>query len=270
MSWDWYWIDSDGNVEQLGNTANRVVSRYSGLGMAPIETFLQKIPFEHQQKRLDTKFRPRVVQLLINDKRDTVAAQQSAANTLLARLNPDKGEGTLKIVLDDGTERRLDCMVIEGPTLSQENRLGSGALRSYLVRFEAEDPLLYDPTQKSESANFNGATAVNISVTNNGHVGAYPVITIAGPVTNPVITLVSTGEVIDLDYTIASGDTVTIDCDPEKKTCKLDDGTNLMGYVTKASTFFDLPRGSDTVQIVADAGSTGLCTVKWYERYLGL
>jgi len=270
MGLQFTWIDADDNSEILGDTANRVVSRYSGLGMAPIETFLQQLPFEHQQKRLDTKFRPRIVQLLINDKRSTVAAQQSAADTLLARLNPDVGEGTLKIILDDGTERRLDCMVVAGPELSQENRLGTGALRSYLVRFEAANPFLYDPTQKTQSDNFDGATPVNISCSNAGNMGSFPVITIAGPVTHPVVTLTGTGEFVNLDYEIGVGSTVTIDCDPALKTCKLADGNNLAGYVSKTSTYFDLERGSNTVQISASAGSTGLIEIAWYSRFTGI
>lgn len=270
MGLSFYWIDIDDNEEQLGDTANRVVSRYSGLGAAPLERFLQAIPFEHQQIHLGMRFRPRIVQLLINDKRSTVAAQQAVADTLLARLNPDKGEGKLKIILDDGTERQLDCMVIAGPDLSQENRLGTGALRSYLVRFQAANPFLYDPSQKTESDNFNGVTPVDISCNNAGNMGAFPVITIAGPVTHPLITLSETGEFIDLDYTIAEGDTVTIRCDPELKSCKLGDDTNLAGYVSKTSAYFDLERGSNTVQISASAGNTGLCTVKWYNRWTGI
>lgn len=267
---DFFWIDSDDNEEQLGDTANRVVSRYSGLGMAPIERFLQAIPFEHQQKHLGMRFRSRIVQLLINDRRTTAAAQQAVADTLQDRLNPDKGEGKLKILLDDGTERRLDCMVIAGPELSQENRLGTGALRSYLVRFEVENPFLYEPTQKTESDNFDGATPADIPCSNAGNMGAFPVITIAGPVTHPLIALVETGEFIDLDYTIGEGSTVTIDCAPDKKTSKLQDGTNLAGYVSKTSAYFDLERGTNTVQISADAGSSGLCTVKWYSQFTGL
>lgn len=270
MGLSFYWIDADDNEEQLGDTANRVVSRHSGLGMAPIDRFLQAIPFEHQQKHVGMRFRPRIVQLLINDKRSTVAAQQSAADTLMARLNPDLGEGKLKILLDDGTERRLDCMVIAGPELSQENRLGSGALRSYLVRFQAANPFLYDPTQKTESDNFNGATPVDISCNNAGNMGSFLVITIAGLVTHALIALSETGEFIDLDYEIGEGDTVTIDCAPDQKTCKLQDGTNLAGYVSKTSAYFDLERGTNTVQISADAGSSGLCTARWYNRYTGI
>jgi len=270
MGLSFYWIDAGDNEEQLGDTANRVVSRHSGLGMAPIERFLQAIPFEHQQKHLGMRFRPRIVQLLINDKRSTVAAQQTVADTLLARLNPDVGEGKLKIILGDGTERCLDCMVVAGPELSQENRLGTGALRSYLVRFEAENPFLYDPTQKTESDNFDGVTPVDISCSNAGNMGAFPVITIAGPVTNPLIALTGTGEFIDLDYEIGEGSTVTIDCAPDKKTCKLQDGTNLAGYVSKTSAYFDLERGTNTVQISADAGGSGLCTVKWYSQFTGI
>jgi len=264
---DFYWIDPGGNVTQLGQTSSTKVKEWSGLGMAPLEHFVQGLPWEHRRYHRGLKFKPRVVQLAVWDFRATASEQDARQTALLAALNPDRGEGTLKIVLDDGTIRYLDCYVQEGPDFASSDRPRWGGSQFYTVRFVALDPFLYDPDQKSASASFNGSTAVTFTCANGGHIDTYPIITLSGPVTNPKVTLVATGEYIELSYDLASGDTITIDC--EAGTIYLNGSTDLIDKLTKPSTFFSLPRGSQILKLTASAG-TGSATVAWYDKFLGL
>ena len=269
MAWSFYWVDPDDASIQLGDIAASKVMKFSGLGHMPVEHFLQGVPSQHRQLHRGMKFRPRIVQLSIVDRQATAAAQDTRHTTLLAAFNPDRGEGTLKIILNDGsTDRRLNCYVQELDFLSTD-RPCIAANQIYMVRFSARDPFLYDPTQNSESDNFSGASNVDIAVSNSGHIGAYPTIVVAAGAENPKIELVSTGEYIEFEsYTVPGGENLTIDC--WAGTVKLDAGTSKLSELKKESTLFFLPRGADTVRLTAAAGTTALCTVTWYDRYLGI
>jgi len=265
-----YWRDPDGGETQLGHISASKVREYSGLGMAPLTHFLQGVPSQHRQSYRGMKFRPRIVQLPIWDKQASAVAQDTRHQTLLTAFNPDRGEGTLKIILsDESTTRYLDCYVQEGPNFDSADRPNWDAHQGYTVRLVARDPLLYDPTQNSENDNFNGVTPVDIAVTNSGHIGAYPTITIAAGAENPKVQLLSTGEYIEFEsYTIPGGEALTIDC--WAATIKLNDGTSKMSELKKESALFYLPRGADSVRLTAAAGTTSLCTVAFYSRFLGI
>ena len=263
------WVDPDGGEITLGQVTTSYVKSFSGLGMAPLTHFLQGIPSQHRQLHRGLKFRPRVVQLAITDVAASTIAQDTRHTTLLAALNPDRGEGTLKVVLNDGTDRRLDCYVQEGPDFASADRPGWVQYQMYAVRFVARDPFLYDPSQKSESDSFNGATPVDIAVTNGGHIGAYPTISIAVGAENPKVELVSTGEYIEFEsYTVPAGGPLNIDC--WAGTVELADGTDKISELKKESTLFHIPRGAQTLKLTAAAGANQLVTVTWYDRFLGL
>lgn len=268
MTIDFTWIDPDDGETALGQSSQSKVKSFSGLGYAPLTHFLQGVPSQDRQLHRGLKYKPRIVQLGIWDHRATATAQGVRQGVLLRALNASRGEGVLKAVLSDGsTTRYLACYVQEGPDFASEDRPVWGAHQFYIVRFVARDPFLYNPTQQSMSTNFNGATAVTRYLTNSGHVVTYPVLTITGAVEDAKITLDTTGEYVELDYSLGSGDHIDIDC--QAGTIKLNDVTDMIGYLTKPSTLFDLPVGAQTLTLTATAG-TGAFAVTWYDRYLGL
>ena len=263
------WIDSEANETALTDgTSSRVID-YSGLGMAPLTHFLEGVPSQHRQAHRGLKFRPRVVQLAIWDARASATAQDARHSTLLAAFNPDKGEGILKIVLSDGsTTRYLDCYVQEGPDFRSEDRPQWGQQQLYTVRFvAATNPFLYDPTPVTDSDNFNGATPVDVSITNSGHMGSYPSLTITGAVEDPKVELVSTSEYIELDYNLTATHHLDIDC--EEGSINYDDTAMDPLKLTKASTLFYIPRAAQTLRLTATSG-TGAFSVSFKKLYLGI
>jgi len=260
-----YWIDPANNELQLGNTPQSFVSSYSGMGYAPLEHFLQGIPSQHRQFYRGMKFRPRTIQLAIWDFRTSNTEQDNRHQTLLEYLNAEKGEGTLKVILDGGTERRIGCYVSQGPDFDSEGR--RDWFQSYIVRFLARDPFFYNPSQQSASDNFNGATPVDVSVDNAGHVDTFPVITITGAVNKPKALLVTTGEYIEFNYNLTAGHHIDIDC--AEGTINYDDVEMSPLTLTKQSTLFSIPTGLQTIRLTATAGA-GAFSVSWYSRFLGI
>jgi len=269
MSITFTWIDPDAGEVQLGQVSTSRVREFSGLGMAPLQHFLEPIPSQHRQAHRGLKFRPRVVQLALRDIQASATAQDTRHQTLLAALNPDRGEGTLKMVLSDGsTTRYLKCYVQEGPNFDSADRPVWGAAQLYTVRFVARDPMLRTASQETDSGNFNGATPVDIAISNDGHMPTFPVIEITGEVEAPKVELLSTGEYIEFDgYTVPSGNTLSVD--HQAGTAELADGTSKLSELKKESTLFYLPRGNDTVRLTCTSG-TSQVTVKFYERFLGI
>jgi len=124
-----------------------------------------------------------------------------------------------------------------------------------------------------------GSIGASKTITYNGSFLAYPIVTIIGPITDPVLTNVSTGE--DLDFTgitIAGGDSYTIDCRFGYKTVRNAAGANKRADLTAASDLETFHLGADPevgggVNAFTLTGtgtdSNTLVTVAYRERFVG-
>lgn len=124
-----------------------------------------------------------------------------------------------------------------------------------------------------------GGYGASKTITYTGSFLTYPTITITGPITDPVLTNVSTGE--DLDFTgvtIAGGDTYTIDCRFGYKTVKNAAGVNKIADLTAASDLATFHLGADPevsgganaftlTGTGTDANTT--VTIAYNERFVG-
>lgn len=85
--------------------------------------------------------------------------------------------------------------------------------------------------------------------TNVGAIGAWPVITITGPCTNPTIVNSTTGLGLYLTYSLAAGDTLVIDTNPRRRSVKLNGATNRFSAVNWAlSSWWGLVPGANVIQ----------------------
>ena len=262
----YFFVDSDDVSFQIAFTSSRVLLGHAGMGMADVEHFAQRIPSQHRSLYLGHKFRPRYLTFRFLDLAAGRDAMWSHHQDWLGAFNPDKGEGYIRVILSDGTERRLDCRFNDGLKFDSDARDGP-FVQGDIVQVQAMDPFLYNPTQQSESDNFNGATPVDIALTNNGHMGAYPTIVISGAVTNPKLTLVSTSEVIEFTTTVGAGS--HIDIDTQEGTIHLNDVDMDPLTLTKPSVLFSIPRGAQILRLTCTSG-TSQATVTWYDRFLGI
>ena len=90
----------------------------------------------------------------------------------------------------------------------------------------------------------NTATIVN---TGADRLPSRPLVRIKGHVQNPVIWNTTTGKVVALLTTVEAGEVLLLDMDA--LTAELADGTNRIGQRTAASEFWELERGSNTVEV---------------------
>ncbi len=173
-----------------------------------------------------------------------------------------------------GSGRWLNTVPVTNIRLSPE----AGTVFRAGSVFELEAVVL--PSADTTHLTFN-ASFINLTQNINylGTWRTYPTITIRGPVQNPRIDNLTTGEKIELEHFVDAARTVTITLTPETKTIEDDLGTNLLGRVTSDSdlaTFHiapepEAPNGVN--QILFQGGSTSLATLftlTYQTRYFGI
>lgn len=122
--------------------------------------------------------------------------------------------------------------------------------------------------------------SISKTIAYTGSFSEYPEITIVGPITDPVLTNVSTGEVLDFTgITISAGDSYTIDCRFGYKTVKNAAGTNKIADLTSDSDLATFHLGADpevsggsnafTLTGTSTDANTQV-TVAYYNRYVGI
>lgn len=101
--------------------------------------------------------------------------------------------------------------------------------------------------------------------TGPGTRAAWPVITIAGPVANPIVAYPASGVQVRLTATIPAGMTATIDTRPWQRSVTRSDGASLAG-VLRGNLLRDLALqpGSTVIRFSGqDATGTARCTIAW-------
>lgn len=255
------------------------INQVSGLDSAPLRMTTQ----EHQGMDgtyVDTPFMSSRTIVLSG----VLYSNPTDNDTLLYSLRDDYQINTVRpfyFQLPNQPMRFINC---QGGGLKYDidttRRLGLTNLQFTLL---AEDPYIYDyppsisqissATIASVGTGFNesfnlgfGGTILSsgASVTNNGTHTAYPLITIVGPVTNPVLADSYSGITMAFNISLAAGDQLVIDC--RQKSVVLN------GTVSRRSTlaglnWISVPSGvSDTIFFSADSG-TGSCTVTLWNTY---
>jgi hypothetical protein len=97
------------------------------------------------------------------------------------------------------------------------------------------------------------ATGGQVVATNSGEFDAPWTAVISGPVTNPRIENVTTGETISFTGELGEGDTLTISS--LDRTVLLNNTTSRYSWLTAGSSWFDLPAGDTTVRFAGASGS---------------
>lgn len=174
-----------------------------------------------------------------------------------------------------------------GRTLKATQSLPLGQLGThtgqFLVELHGTDPLKYGTTTHTVSLSINvGAGGFTwplvwplvwagaggghgTVVTNAGNAPAAPVVRLIGPLVNPDITNLNTGQVISLNLTIALGEYVDIDF--AAHSVLLNGTANRYPNLLRAE-WFTLAPGNTTVVLTADSGSTGTAEITWKDSYL--
>ena len=300
------YISPDGETYKFRNGLDKfLISGSNGLGLPPIEYRTQRGPFQNGETPLSFNLKPRLITLLHRYNNCNRQGYWDNRAELLNVMRPNRqtgsfSTGTLRKKLPDGTKRDVSVFITDGLQFDDNQAIWDEFSVQDIVRFIAHDPILYDPDEKSteyttieetslvfpfsfDTTNITfGVSSIvtGSTLTYNGTWISYPTITITGPISFPVITNVSTDEVIELNYSISGSEIVTINLEYGNKTVTNQVDTNLIGYVSSNSDLssFHLapdPEVTDGENVITVTGGNIVAgvsqfDVSYYEKYIGM
>ena len=267
-----------------------------GMGMPPAQRIDRRGPAQHGV--LDDGFRlePRQCGLYLEVPAVSRSELYTNRKALLGIFKPWGSYISLRYDLDNGDVRQLDCHFASDFSLASGDR--TGFHQRVAVRLRAPDPSFYDPSQKSRTFYVVGADGLSFpigfpipfsgSIITGGedleYVGSwqtYPTIILTGPLQNPRIENVTTGDRLELEYNLIADEVVTIVLTPGAKTITNNDTppTNLIGTLSDDSDLgtFHLAAHPDATGginvLTVDAGGATVASkieLEWYNRYIGI
>lgn len=218
---------------------------------------------------------------IMNDSANTMQTYLSQLKTNL--MWQQSGTGTLQFQLPGRSVQRVSARV-RRRSIKIDPDYVYGRAEAVIEMF-CPDPRIYADTAKSAVLNpttsrgriynrtynltytvASGSGTSSSVVANSGNVTVYPTITLAGQITNPVITNSTTGDFIALQIGMATLDTLVIDTDLRSITYNGNPARNIL---TNASTWISLAPGNSTLGIVASAADpTSTCTISFRDGYV--
>lgn len=294
------YVRPDGVKYRLHAPPNKVVMSEEGFGLPPLEYVVDRAPFQHGDTVRSFHLNPRPVQLVVLHNFCSRAEYWDGRASLLDAIRPNRvtdfqtqAVGKLLYYLANGQKRQLDVLPDSGPGFAPPQ----GGWREWsfmeVLRFTAHDPAWYDPAQQSAAFSIGSASAVvfpivfpitfaeTLSVSAITYAGSwleYPSFTVAGPVTGLRIVNLTTGQVLQLNYSLPAGYSLTITL-RGIKSIQRSDGVNLLNHLSddsNLSTFAllpdpEAPGGINNIQ-VGGSGTTAstVITMHWHSRYIGI
>jgi hypothetical protein len=207
---------------------------------------------------------------------------QANFNTLQAKLLPQtSGTTPLYFILPPSGEQFINARVRALRT-SVDPNYTYGMITSQ-VEFFCPDPNYYDSTLQTASLNVSnppgrtydrtynlvygfGTYATTTNVVNNGWATTYPTITLNGPIVNPTLGNVTTGQYLNLSGTFSNTDSLVIDLYNKIITLNGVSARNLLS----TGQWFDAPPGTSQYYMTGLSTTIGLtaATVAWYNAYI--
>jgi len=269
----------DGHVKPL------LLSRLEGTGGSPVEVQMQKAPYQDGETYIDSLLGPRYLSiegLIWATKQGAVLDRRQR----LARVfNPSLGLGTFRLELGH-TAYEIDAAV-DSPVAFPDRT--SKPIQSFAVSLVCPDPAWREPTDETWTlASFVGGFSFPFSfplsfgtvgqeldIENKGDMESPVLIRMTGPLTNPVLENVTTGQRITITREIQGGETLEINTAFGQKSVTIVSASgsrsNGFHYVSPSSEFWGLIPGLNTVSYAAtEESANSSVTLSFYHRYSGV
>lgn len=274
------WIEPDGTEHNLTGLENIEI------GMAPQGRFMpsfgiveQQVPFQYGSKLRQINVNAREIDLPI----EVICISTSELRTMLRQImdmfNPLKGDGILKTINEDGSQRVISCRYQSGLEIQESNLPNQKAI----IVLKAFDPLWYDQNvivqtfTVGQPATFfpfpplrlsNSTVFADTSINNTGDIEARPQWIITGPGDTIYLRNLTTGELININTSLDVGETISIDTRAGKRTVKKSDGTNLYSFLSDDSALWSLQQGINNIRIeMSNATNQSSVQLSYQNRY---
>lgn len=279
----------------LSDGVDYVLTGLDGIAAAPVMRITERGPLQHGESDFGYRLQSRRIALALLARGGDTAAWL-ARRTLLMRILRSSATPLLLRIEGGGLVRQIDCHLAGALEMAPDD-LSPGWQRVGIELY-APDPTWYDPVGEATTFMLGGGGALAvplavpvsvgastidsaIPITYLGTWSAFPIVTIRGPITNPIISNLATGDQLNFTgTTIGAGDEYRIDCRYGHKTVvRLSDSANRVQDLTADShlaTFAvvahpDVLDGINSVR-VRGSGLTAASAVflSYHTRYVGV
>jgi hypothetical protein len=259
------------------DTTTGLLIRYlgdQGFGLAPLRRITTRGPLQDGDSDIDFRLEPRVLQIplmVVNASATAPKYQHYEIREKLLSIFRPGDNAFITVTRSDGVTtktRRINVRVLGGMSFDVDP--DTYHVRT-VVQLRADDPTWFDPINIDTfytNANLNGTQVF----ANLGNWNIFPLITIERTITNPVITNVTTGQVISITAAITSG-FYLIDLSYGKKTVVDNLGVNRISTVSAASNLatWSIVPGNNTIAITGTVGDTNARALfAYYNRFTGI
>lgn len=287
----------DFSPSAAGNLAYLVSD--TGWGMAPLHRLAQRGPQQDGETDKGLRLDPRIGQLVFDITAETWGELQSKREQFLALFSPTSDP--LIVKWNRTAVRYIDVYYLGDLSFSSGDR--SGFIQRVAISLKAPDPTFYSPTVGTKTISLGGGSdTLTIPMSVPHKVGAstadvlstisYPgtwhsfphMVRIIGPITDPVIENLTTGEVLDFTgTTISGGDYYELDLRYGQKTIINSSGVNKIADLTDDSDLatWHIEKGPEVGTLTSpkqnsirvqgtSITSTAQVEIAYYIRYLGV
>lgn len=310
----WLWATVAGVDYDLTAAGLFLLEHGDGFGLPPLHRFSSRGPQQHGETDKGFRLDPRIITLVGGVVRETDARMYDARRRLMGVFKPSNDPILLRWDLSNDTVRQIDTFYSDGMSLpighaaagaiSGQNQSGQTSLYSQglyqrtSIELFAPDPTFYDPTLHTVTignTSFGSGLAVPMpvpfsvgssvmgvtgTIAYDGDWLSYPALHLTGPLTDPIITNLTTAEVLDFTgSTIDAGDFWDIDLRYGFKTIydasgtsrvgSLADGSDLATWHLAASPVADTPYTNQIRIFASGATSVSALRVSYYSRFVG-
>lgn len=202
-------------------------------------------------------------------------------DALYAALNVTTGRKTITFTLANGRSVQIVAILIgyDGPPTAGQPTAGP-----FQARFEAAFPYLLSSSSQLATltlplgggtavpllavpASLSASTGGSLTLSNAGNAPTLPTARISGPVTNPAIRNMTTGEELTFTLELLAGEYIDVDF----LNHTVVDNTGRSRYDTKTGDWWTLAPGSTTVRFVADStDAAAQAALTYRDAWLGI
>lgn len=284
-------IEASGVVHTLDGSEGMLVLDASVVGAPTTEVSAVAVPFRDGRRTRQVRRDSTTVELALEVSGANASAVQQRLDLLRRWTDPTRGEVRYRLRREDGEERDLWCRMVAG--LDYGYRRGYVVFQDVDLTLEAlDDPYFYDtdPIAATYTAGapvgfftdpflpvrlVSSVVLATPIVVNSGTARAWPVWTVTGPGTNPIIRNLTTGKTIAFSYSLGAGQTIIVDTRPVARRgsgvlqVRSGFGDNLWSTMTSRQ-LFPLEVGSNQLQLEMGGVTTeSSIALSYTRRHLG-
>lgn len=288
-------VEADGTEHLMDFSEGVHFDMHLVVGAPGIELSTAAIPLRPGERVRMVNVRPATVDGVLFVQGATNSQLRDRIDNLARWLDPTRGEARLRCYREDGDVREMYVRRTGGMDIDYSR--GGPGFQAVPVTFEAtQDPYVYDLEATVETFTIGASTAffqdpflpihlsnanvlATTSVSNTGTTAAYPVWTITGPGSDPMVYYPDGGGWFEFDYTLALGESIIVDTRPPARRplgsdgqpvlpVRSSSGDNLYPYLTVDGVTGVFLPGANPVQIsmpgaTADSSVTLEFTRRW-------